>query len=51
VPESTRTDLREIIYGTHRVICRTDPDQVVVLTVRHVRQMLEATDPDLQGSS
>ena len=48
VPESARTDLREIIYGSHRVIYRTDPDQVVVLTVRSVRQVLEVDDPDLQ---
>jgi len=47
VPESARTDLREIIYGSYRVIYRTDPDKVVVLTVRHTRQELRPDDPDL----
>ncbi|MFL5537887.1 MAG: hypothetical protein ACJ8J0_02790 [Longimicrobiaceae bacterium] len=48
MPESTRTDLREIIYGSHRVIYRTDPDQVVALTVRSVwraRRRLRQADP------
>lgn len=47
VPESARTDLREIIYESHRVVYRTDPDQVVILTVRHTRQEFRSDDPDL----
>lgn len=48
VPESARTDLREVIHGNYRVIYRVDTDRLVVLTVRHVRQDLRAGDPDLQ---
>jgi plasmid stabilization system protein ParE len=47
VPESSRTDLREVIHGTYRVIYRIEPAQLVVLTVRHARQFLAADDPDL----
>lgn len=47
VPESHRSDLREVVHGDHRVIYRTDPDGVVVLTVRHARQELHSDDPDL----
>lgn len=48
VPESRRTDLREVIYGNDRVIYRVEPEQVVILTVRHARQDLKANDPDLR---
>ncbi|MFL5382020.1 MAG: type II toxin-antitoxin system RelE/ParE family toxin [Longimicrobiaceae bacterium] len=48
VPEFKRTDLREIIYESHRVIYRTDSDQVLIVTVRHTRQMLRSDDPDLR---
>ncbi|HEU0014857.1 MAG TPA: type II toxin-antitoxin system RelE/ParE family toxin [Longimicrobium sp.] len=48
VPESPRSDLREVIHGRYRVIYRLDPDRVTVLTVRHGRQDLQSNDPDLQ---
>lgn len=48
VPESERTDLREVIHGNFRVIYRVDADRLVVLTVRHARQELRSDDPDLQ---
>ena len=48
VPESKRSDLREIIHGSYRVIYRVEPDLLKVLTVRHVRQELRSDDPDLQ---
>jgi toxin ParE1/3/4 len=48
VPESTRTDLREVLHGSYRVIYRTDPEHIVILTVRHARQELRSDDPDLQ---
>lgn len=47
VPESGRTDLREVIHGNYRVIYRVEPKQLVVLTGRHARQDLKANDPDL----
>lgn len=48
VPESERTDLREVIYRNYRVIYRVDPDRLVVLTVRHARQELRPDDPEIQ---
>jgi toxin ParE1/3/4 len=48
VPESERTDLREVIHGNYRVIYRVEPDRLVVLTVRHARQELRPDDLDLQ---
>ncbi|HEX8692838.1 MAG TPA: type II toxin-antitoxin system RelE/ParE family toxin [Longimicrobium sp.] len=48
VPESTRSDLREIIHGRYRVIYRLDPDYLIVLTVRHAAQELRPDDPDLR---
>lgn len=48
VPESERSDLREVIYTNYRVIYRVDPNLLVMLTVRHARQELRPDDPDLQ---
>ena len=48
VPESKRSDLREIIHGSYRVIYRVEAERLVVLTVRHARQELRSDDPDLQ---
>ena len=48
VPESSRPDLREVIHGNYRVIYRVDPEEVVILTVRHSRQELRPDDPDIQ---
>lgn len=41
-----RPDLREGIDGDYRVIYRVDRDQIVVLTVRHSRQVTTADDLD-----
>lgn len=48
VPESQRSDLREVVHGNFRVIYRLDTEQVVVLTVRHSRQELRSDDPEIQ---
>lgn len=40
VPESGRTDLREIFHGEYRIIYRYDGHTVYVLTVRHGKQIL-----------
>lgn len=47
LPESDRTDLREVIHGRYRVIYRVEPDRLVVLTVRHARRELRPDDPEL----
>jgi len=47
VPEvEHRSDLREVIERDYRVIYRVDRDQIVVLTVRHSRQVTTADDLD-----
>jgi plasmid stabilization system protein ParE len=38
-----RSDLREIQYGSYRVVYRVEPGFVRILTVRHLRR---APDPD-----
>lgn len=43
VPEIGRAEIRELIYGSHRVVYRVSPRSVEILTVRHVRREF---DPD-----
>jgi plasmid stabilization system protein ParE len=43
VPEIGRAEIRELIYGSHRVIYRVSPGSVEILTVRHARRRF---DPD-----
>ena len=40
VPELSREDMREVIYGSYRVIYRIS-DEIDILTVRHSRQLLD----------
>lgn len=42
VPELNRSDIREIIFGNYRVIYKVT-DDIHILTVRHGRQLLDAT--------
>lgn len=44
LPETTRTDIRELVWGNYRIIYRVDQDQVAVLTVRHTKQILPIED-------
>lgn len=46
VPEACRSDLREIIHGGFRILYRTEPAQLSILTLRHVRQALDAEQLD-----
>ena len=41
VPEAGRPDIREIFYQSHRVIYRIESKRMVVLTVRHSRQLMD----------
>jgi plasmid stabilization system protein ParE len=41
VPEARRRDLRELIYGSYRVIYRVRQEEVSILLVRHSRQHLD----------
>ena len=43
VPEvESRADPREIVSGDYRVIYRVEGDRILILTVRHARQITEA---------
>ncbi len=44
VPELDRADLRELIYGTYRVIYRVESKRVSILTVRHARRRFDPTE-------
>jgi len=46
VTEASREDIREIIHGNYRIIYKVSKKQVMILTVRHTRQILP--DEDLQ---
>lgn len=40
VPELNLPDIRELIFGNHRVIYRVLKNQIAILTVRHFKQIL-----------
>ena len=44
VPESTRSDVREVYHGKYRIIFRFDDHTIDVLTVRHLAQKLRRDD-------
>ena len=44
VPEISRKDIRELVYGNYRIIYRVEAKVVSILTVRHVRQILPIQD-------
>ena len=48
VPEVERTEIRELIYSSYRVVYRLDPNLILVLTVRHQRRRFteEALEDD-----
>jgi addiction module RelE/StbE family toxin len=41
VPEAKRADVREIFFQSHRIVYRIEPKRIVILTVRHTRQLLD----------
>jgi len=41
VPEIGRNEVREVFYGVYRIVYRVDPNDVVILTVRHGRRLLD----------
>ena len=40
VPELKRRGVRELVYGAYRVFYRVDAAAVLILTVRHARQLI-----------
>ena len=43
VPELNRRDVREVLHKRYRVIYKIKENRIEILTVRHMRQLL---DPD-----
>jgi toxin ParE1/3/4 len=44
VEEVRRKDIREIVFGRYRIIHRVEAERVIILTVRHQRQLLDAPE-------
>jgi len=44
VPEVDRQEIREILYGSYRIIYRRDESSISILTVRHGKQLLSLED-------
>jgi plasmid stabilization system protein ParE len=44
VPEIGLEEYRELIYGNYRVVYRVSSNTVFILTVRHLRRLLELDD-------
>jgi plasmid stabilization system protein ParE len=44
VPETDRPELRELLFGSYRVIYRIEPKRVSILTVRHARRLLDLAE-------
>ena len=47
VPELSRPDIREILVGNYRIVYRTNPTQVVILTVFEGHRVLRSEELDL----
>ncbi len=44
VPESDREDIREIIFGSYRIVYLVNEDEVSILTVFHSARLLKPSD-------
>jgi len=43
-PEAERKDIRQLVVKNHRIIYRVEENLIIVLTVRHSRQLLRSDD-------
>ena len=46
IPETTRKDIRELIWGNYRIIYRITARRVAILTVRHTKTILPLAELD-----
>jgi toxin ParE1/3/4 len=44
VEEAHRDEIREIVFGGCRIIHRVEAERVIILTVRHQRQLLDESE-------
>ena len=47
VPELKREEIREIFFESYRVVYKVKTEQVDILTIRHMRQLLD--EDDIEG--
>lgn len=47
LPEAKRDDLRELIYGSYRIVYRVDPEDVIILLVHHARMPMVVDDAEV----
>ena len=40
VPETRREDIREVLFGNYRIIYRAEKTRIIILTLRHGKQIL-----------
>ena len=43
-PEAERKDIRQLVVKNHRIIYRVEEQLIIVLTVRHSRQLLKGEE-------
>ena len=46
VPEIEREPIRELFFGSYRIVYRVEERRVIILTVRHARQPMDAKEID-----
>jgi plasmid stabilization system protein ParE len=44
VPEDVRANVREIFYKSHRIIYRVAFKQILILTIRHTKQLIDVKE-------
>jgi plasmid stabilization system protein ParE len=49
VPDAGRLDIREIFLGNYRIVYRADANRIVILTVRHLRRLLDKEELKVPG--
>jgi plasmid stabilization system protein ParE len=44
VPENRRANVREILYKSHRIVYRIASKNILVLTIRHIKQLIDVKE-------
>jgi len=44
VPEDGRANVREILYKSHRIIYRIASKNILVLTIRHIKRLIDVKE-------
>ena len=44
VPELSRSEVRELLFGSYRVVYRVEPRRVAILTIRQLRRRFDAKE-------